>query len=87
MAESVKERAHEPGGNRENPLLRLTEGALNGGGKILRIRTLMGDIEIHRADSPALEEMRQHQEAFWSHWQQYWATHCKVTEAKEEEPK
>jgi DUF4097 and DUF4098 domain-containing protein YvlB len=63
------------------------EGPLNGGGRILRIRTVMGDIEIHRDNSPLLEEMRQHQQAFWNQWQQYWATHTKVTEPKEEEPK
>ncbi len=62
------------------------EGGLNGGGRTLRIRTIMGDIEIHRADSPILQEMRQRQEAFWSRWQEYWNTHCKVPETKKDKP-
>lgn len=66
-------------------LVRL-EGPLNGGGKILRIRTLMGDIEIHRDDSPMLEEMRKHQEAFWNKWQEYWNTHCPVKAPEAQEP-
>jgi len=60
------------------------EGGLNGGGKILRIRTIMGDIEIHSANSPVLQEMRQHQEAFWSRWQEYWNSHCKVPKTTED---
>jgi hypothetical protein len=62
------------------------EGGLNGGGRILRIRTVMGDIEIHRADSPVLKEMRQRQEAFWDRWQEYWNSHCKVPETQEDKP-
>ena len=62
------------------------EGGLNGGGRILRIRTTMGDIAIHSADSPALQQMRQRQEAFWNQWQEYWNSHCKVRETKEDKP-
>jgi hypothetical protein len=45
------------------------EGALNGGGKRLVIHTLMGNIEIHKLDSPILGELRRRQEMYWSRWQ------------------
>jgi hypothetical protein len=70
----------------ERGVVRL-EGPLNGGGKVLRLRTLMGDIEIHRDNSPLLEEMRKRQEALWNHWQDYWNTHCKAPEKQGAEQK
>jgi len=45
------------------------EGVLNGGGKRLVIHTLMGNIEIHKLDSPILSELRRRQEMYWSRWQ------------------
>jgi hypothetical protein len=33
-------------------------GALNGGGEVLRIRTVAGNIEIHKLDSRSLEDLR-----------------------------
>jgi DUF4097 and DUF4098 domain-containing protein YvlB len=44
------------------------EGALNGGGKLLRIRVVRGNIEIHKLDPKVLEELKARQEAFWKMW-------------------
>lgn len=46
------------------------EAALNGGGKVLRIRTSMGNIEIHKLDPRVLEELKALQEGFWKVWQE-----------------
>lgn len=45
------------------------QGPLNGGGKVLRIRAVMGNIEIRRLDPQTLEELKARQEAFWKLWQ------------------
>jgi len=45
------------------------EGELNGGGKVLRIRTTMGNIEIHRLDSHTLEQFKLRQEDYWKRWE------------------
>jgi len=41
------------------------ECTLNGGGKALKIHTEMGNIEIHKANSSALDQLRLRQEAYW----------------------
>lgn len=46
------------------------ETALNGGGKVLRIRTVMGNIEIHKLDTQTLEELKAQQQNFWKIWQE-----------------
>ena len=46
------------------------EGELNGGGKILRIRTVMGNIEIHKIDSKMFDQIKMRQEAFWKRWEE-----------------
>jgi DUF4097 and DUF4098 domain-containing protein YvlB len=46
------------------------EGALNGGGEVLRLRTVAGDIEIRKLDARALEQFRVRQESFWKRWQE-----------------
>ena len=51
------------------------EAALNGGGKLLRIRTIMGDIEIHKIDPSVLEELKARQDALWKAWQDHWKQH------------
>jgi hypothetical protein len=43
--------------------------ALNGGGKELVIHTVMGNIEIHKLDSAALNQLKTRQAAYWSNWQ------------------
>jgi DUF4097 and DUF4098 domain-containing protein YvlB len=46
------------------------EGELNGGGKVLRIRTTMGDIEIHKIDAKIFDQIKVRQEAFWKRWEE-----------------
>jgi len=46
------------------------EGELNGGGKVLRIRTLMGNIEIHKIDPKVFDQIKLRQQAFWKRWEQ-----------------
>ena len=53
------------------------EAALNGGGKVLRIRTVMGNIEIHKLDARTLEELKARQETFWKLWQERRQQHRK----------
>jgi hypothetical protein len=44
-------------------------GTLNGGGEVLRIRTVAGNIEIRRLDAQTLERLRAQQESYWKRWQ------------------
>lgn len=46
------------------------EGQLNGGGQVLRIRTVMGNIEIHKIDPKMFDQIKLRQEAFWKRWEQ-----------------
>jgi len=46
------------------------QGALNGGGEVLRIRTVAGNIEIHKLDSRSIEELKSHEQSSWSRWQE-----------------
>ena len=46
------------------------EGALNGGGEVLRLRTVAGNIEIRKLDPRTLEQFRVRQESFWKRWQE-----------------
>lgn len=45
-------------------------GTLNGGGQILKIRTVAGNIEIRRIDEASLRELQQREESNWNGWQQ-----------------
>lgn len=45
------------------------EGNLNGGGEVLRVRTIAGNIEIRKLDAQTLEELRAQQASFWKRWQ------------------
>jgi hypothetical protein len=45
-------------------------GTLNGGGEVLRIRTVSGNIEIRKLDARALEELKSREEATWRRWQE-----------------
>ena len=45
------------------------EGVLNGGGEVLRLRTVGGNIEIRKLDPRTLEQLRARQESFWKRWQ------------------
>ena len=45
-------------------------GALNGGGEVLRIRTVAGNIEIRKLDARSLADLKSHEDANWSRWQE-----------------
>ena len=45
-------------------------GPLNGGGEVLRIRTVAGNIEIRRLDAQTLERLRAQQESYWKRWKE-----------------
>jgi DUF4097 and DUF4098 domain-containing protein YvlB len=64
------------------------ECTLNGGGKVLRIRTVVGNIEIHKSDSKMIEQIKLRQEAFWKRWeelQEQQRVKCCQNEKKEEQ--
>lgn len=44
-------------------------GALQGGGELLRIHTTMGNIEIRKLNSQALEQLKLRQKSFWKRWE------------------
>jgi hypothetical protein len=46
----------------------LGAGTLNGGGEVLRVRTVAGNIEIRRLDPQTLERLRAQQESVWKRW-------------------
>ena len=45
-------------------------GTLNGGGEVLRIRTVAGNIEIRKLDARSIEDLKSHENASWSRWQE-----------------
>src|SRR5208337_914174 len=45
-------------------------GSLNGGGEVLRIRTVAGNIEIRKLDSRSLEDLKSREETSWNRWKQ-----------------
>jgi DUF4097 and DUF4098 domain-containing protein YvlB len=45
-------------------------GTLNGGGEVLRIRTVAGNIEIRKIDAHSLQEIKNHEDTAWNHLQQ-----------------
>jgi hypothetical protein len=45
-------------------------GTLNGGGEILRIRSVAGNIEIRKIDEASLRELNQREESTWKAWQE-----------------
>lgn len=44
-------------------------GILNGGGEVLKIRTVAGNIEIRKIDEASLRELKQLEESNWKAWQ------------------
>ncbi len=50
-------------------------GDLNGGGEVLRIRTIAGNIEIRKLDPRTLEELKERQDSFWKRWGEKEAGH------------
>jgi hypothetical protein len=45
-------------------------GTLNGGGEVLRIRTVAGNIEIRKLDARSLEDLKSHEDTNWSRVQE-----------------
>ncbi len=45
-------------------------GLLNGGGELLRIRTVTGNIEIRKLDAKTLADLKAREADSWQHWQQ-----------------
>lgn len=60
------------------------EAALNGGGKLLRIRTVTGNIEIRRLDSSVLEQIRRRQESLWNRLEERCKGRQLIVKEKEE---
>jgi DUF4097 and DUF4098 domain-containing protein YvlB len=44
-------------------------GALNGGGEVLKIRTVAGNIEIRKIDEASLRDLQQREDSKWKAWQ------------------
>jgi hypothetical protein len=59
-------------GNREElvPTTLRGRGPLNGGGEVLKIRTVAGNIEIRKIDAASERELQQREEDTWKSWQQ-----------------
>lgn len=45
-------------------------GSLNGGGDVLRIRTVAGNIEIRKIDEASLRDLQQREDSNWKAWQE-----------------
>ena len=45
------------------------QGTLNGGGEVLRIRTVAGNIEIRKLDPRSMQDLKSREETNWSGWQ------------------
>ncbi len=45
-------------------------GELNGGGEVLRIRTVSGNIEIRKLDARTQERLKERQDSFWKRWEE-----------------
>jgi hypothetical protein len=59
------------GGNEELvPSTLRGHGSLNGGGQVLKIRTVAGNIEIRRIDEASRRELQQREESNWNGWQE-----------------
>jgi hypothetical protein len=60
-------------------------GTLNGGGEVLRIRTVAGNIEIRKLDARSLEDLKSHEETNWSGWQERQAEKAQRQREREQE--
>jgi hypothetical protein len=62
-------------------------GTLNGGGEVLRIRTVAGNIEIRKLDSRSIEDLRSREDTRWSRWQERQAEKEQRRREREQERK
>ena len=60
-------------------------GTLNGGGEVLRIRTVAGNIEIRKLDARSLQDLKSHEETNWSRWQERQAEKAQRQREREQE--
>ncbi len=58
--------------DKDNFVLRSVRGHgdLNGGGKVLRIRTIRGNIEIRKLDPRTQEELKERRNSLWKRWKE-----------------
>ena len=61
------------------------QGTLNGGGEVLRIRTVAGNIEIRKLDARSIEDLKSHEDASWSYWQERQAEKAEREREREQE--
>ncbi len=62
-------------------------GPLNGGGEVLRIRTVAGDIEIRKIDDASLRELKQREDDHWRAWQEQHMEQVQRQQEKKEKEK
>jgi DUF4097 and DUF4098 domain-containing protein YvlB len=60
-------------------------GTLNGGGEVLRIRTVAGNIEIRKIDEASLRELQQREESNWKAWEERRAEKDRRSQEQEKE--
>jgi DUF4097 and DUF4098 domain-containing protein YvlB len=74
-------------GNKEElvPSTLRGHGNLNGGGEVLRIRTVMGNIEIRKIDEASLRELQQREESNWKEWEQRRAEKDRRSQEREQQ--
>jgi len=60
-------------------------GTLNGGGEVLRIRTVAGNIEIRKLDARSLEDLKSREETSWNRWQERQAEKNQKQREREQE--
>jgi len=60
-------------------------GTLNGGGEVLRIRTVAGNIEIRKLDARSIEDLKSREDASWSHGQERQAEKAQHQREREQE--
>jgi DUF4097 and DUF4098 domain-containing protein YvlB len=60
-------------------------GTLNGGGEILKIRTVAGNIEIRKIDDASLRELKQREDSNWKAWEERRAERDRRQQQRENE--
>jgi hypothetical protein len=60
-------------------------GTLNGGGEVLTIRTVAGNIEIRKINEASLRELQQREESNWKAWQEQCAEKDRRNQEREKE--
>ena len=60
-------------------------GTLNGGGEVLRIRTVAGNIEIRKIDARSLQEIKSREDTAWNRMQQHAAEKAQRERERQQE--